>query len=219
MHFSHNLERLEKKLGYTFQDKKVLQEALSHPSAGGQSFQRLEFLGDRILGLVIAYWLYTHFPHETEGVLAKRLAYMVKRETLTQVAKDLNLSLVVAFEGSSSYQSRVMGDTCEALIAAVYLDGGLGVATSVIENLWAGFLSHQSPPPIDAKSALQEYLQSQKKGLPLYKDMSQKGPSHCPVFQIELSVTDGETFIGEGKSKRQAEQHAAQKALSHYQGA
>lgn len=217
MHFSLNLEGLEKKLGYSFQDKKLLQEALSHPSIGGRSFQRLEFLGDRILGLVVAWWLYRHFPHEAEGILAKRLAYMVKRETLTQVARDLNLSLSVTFEGSSSYQSRVMGDTCEALIAAIYLDGGLTAATAVIERLWTGFLS-QSPPPIDAKSALQEYLQSKKKGLPLYKDMSQKGPSHCPVFQIELSITDGGTFVGEGKSKRQAEQHAAQKALSHYQG-
>jgi len=216
MHFPQNLALFEKKIGYDFQDKNLLQGALNHPSAGGDVFQRLEFLGDRVLGLIIAHWLYSLFLKEDEGALAKRLAYMVKRETLTQVAKNLDLSSLVISEGCPSYQSRIMGDTCEALIGAIYLDGGLEIATRIVKKLWEPFVSHQESPPIDAKSALQEYLQSQKKGLPIYKDLSQTGPSHCPVFQIELIISPSERFIGEGKSKRQAEQHAAQKALSSY---
>ena len=109
-----------------------------------------------------------------------------------------------------------MGDTLEALIGAMYLDGGLESVTHVVKKLWAPFLTHQETPPIDPKSALQEYLQSKKKGLPTYKDLSQQGPSHCPVFQIEVIVSESERFVGEGKSKRQAEQQAAQKALSYY---
>ena len=216
MHFSQNLTTLEKRIGYTFQDKDLLQGALNHPSAGGKLFQRLEFLGDRVLGVVMACWLYDFFPHEEEGDLAKRLAYMVKRETLTKVAKDIDLSLCISYDGCPSYQGRIMGDTCEALIGAMYLDGGIDPVTRVVKKLWEPFLSHQETPPIDAKSALQEYLQSQKKGLPVYKDFSQKGPSHCPIFQIELVINESERFVGEGKSKRQAEQQAAQKALAYH---
>lgn len=216
MHLSQNLTHLEQRIGYTFQDKGLLQGALTHPSAGGELFQRLEFLGDRVLGLIMASWLYSFFDQEDEGPLAKRLAFMVKRETLTKVAKEIQLSLCISYDGCPSYQGRMMGDALEALIGALYLDGGLEPATQAVKKMWHPFLTHQEPPPIDPKSALQEYLQSKKRGLPTYKVLSQQGPSHCPVFQIEVIVSESERFVGEGKSKHQAEQQAAQKALSYY---
>jgi ribonuclease III len=209
---------LEKKLSYTFHDRTLLEKALTHPSAGGLRFQRLEFLGDRVLGLTIAHWLYELFPDDFEGHLTKRLANMVNRNALNRVAESLNLAQHITSDTEMAYNSRVMADCCEALLGAIYLDSGLSAAQKIIRAAWEPLLdNHATPPAIDAKSALQEYLQSQKHPLPCYHLVSQNGPSHSPIFHIRLDVNETQFFTGIGQSKREAEQIAAQHALDFYQ--
>jgi ribonuclease-3 len=217
---SSNIPSIESRLSYTFQDRNLLEKALTHPSAGGLFFQRLEFLGDRVLGLTIAQWLCEQFPNDPEGNLTKRLANMVNRTALNRVAQSLNLSLHIISDTETAYNSHVMADSCEALLGAIYLDTGLASAQTVIQTLWAPLLDeHTAPPSIDAKSALQEHLQGEKRPLPMYTLVSQAGPSHNPVFKIRLDIDAADHFMGTGKSKRDAEQHAAQCALNHYLGA
>ena len=212
------MNRLERKLGYFFSDQRLLHQALTHPSAGGRFFQRLEFLGDRVLGIIMAHWLYGLFPLESEGSLSKRFSRMVCRQTLTQLATQLGLAqeLTASDRVIAHQDTRVMADTCEAVIGAMYLDGGLEKAAGVVHTLWTPFLSKDVSPPVDAKSALQEYLQWKKKLLPSYLLLLQDGPSHCPLFQVQLIIDTDPPFIGTGKSKREAEQQAAQKALDFY---
>jgi len=211
---------IEMRLKYTFQDPSLLERALIHPSAGGQFFQRLEFLGDRVLGLSIAQWLYEQFPEDPEGKLTKRLANMVNRGALNRVAESLDLSQYIVSDTKTAYNSRVMADACEALLGAIYLDSGLTAAQQVIQFLWTPLLDeHTAPPAIDAKSALQEYLQGSKRSLPTYHLIAQMGPSHSPIFNIRLNIDATDSFVGMGKSKREAEQHAAGIALEHYMGA
>ena len=212
----HPISALEQILCYTFQDRTLLEKALTHPSAGGLRFQRLEFLGDRVLGLTIAHWLYELFPDD-EGYLTKRLANMVNRSALNRVAETLNLSQYIISDTEMAYHSRVMADCCEALLGAIYLDSGLMAAQTVIRTVWEPLLDdHATPPAVDAKSALQEYLQGLKRPLPQYHLMSQSGPSHNPVFNIRLDINKTQSFTGTGQSKREAEQIAAQVALNFY---
>ena len=212
-----SIDGLEQALSYTFQDRTLLEKALTHPSAGGLRFQRLEFLGDRVLGLVIAHWLYELFPDDFEGHLTKRLANMVNRTALNTVAQSLNLSHYILSDTEMMYHSRVMADCCEALLGAVYLDSGLQGAQTLIRRIWAPLLDdHAMPPVTDAKSALQEYLQGLKHPLPHYHLVSQNGPSHSPIFHIRLDINPTQSFTGTGQSKREAEQRAAQSALDFY---
>ena len=214
-----SIKTLEQRLSYTFQDRSLLEKALTHPSAGGLPFQRLEFLGDRVLGLIIAEWLYELFPNDFEGHLTKRLANMVNRSALNRVALSIDLSEYIVSDTKMAYHSRVMADCCEALLGAIYLDSGLDAVKTVIRMIWKPFLdAHESTPAIDAKSALQEYLQGIKYPLPQYRLISQSGPSHSPVFHIRLDINNGEYFTGMGQSKREAEQMAAQCALNFYLG-
>jgi ribonuclease-3 len=213
------MSSIENRIAYKFHDPVLLDHALNHPSCGGKFFQRLEFLGDRVLGLTIAQWLYEQFPNDPEGSLTKRLANMVNRSALNRVAQGLDLSHYVKYDTENTPNSRVMADACEAILGAVYLDSGFASAQSIIKKLWAGLLDESSTPPIDAKSALQEYLQGEKRPLPTYTLIGQKGPSHQPVFQTRLDIAPDESFTGTGLSKRDAEQQAAQCALDHYLGA
>jgi ribonuclease-3 len=207
---------IEDRINYTFQDPALLDQALTHPSCGGTFFQRLEFLGDRVLGLTIAQWLLDEFPNDPEGALTKRLANMVNRTALNRIAHSLDLGYYVKSDTESTRNSRVMADTCEAILGAIYLDTGLGSAQSVIKKLWINLLHECSLPPIDAKSALQEYLQGEKRPLPLYTLVGQRGPSHQPIFETRLDIAPDTSFTGTGQSKRDAEQQAAQCALDYY---
>ncbi len=205
---------LEKNLGYCFSDKSLLNAALIHTSSGGVSFQRLEFLGDRVLGCVIAEVLYEKYPSENEGQLAKRLAGAVQARTLHQLAGTLKLQKFLRFDGPPSYSHNVLADTCEAILGAIYLDGGFLQAKKVITHLWEPLLDAQELPPIDPKSELQEYLQADKKSLPVYEVLSQQGPSHSPLFRIRLIMEEGHIFYADGSSKKEAEQKVAAKALA-----
>jgi len=213
---------LLKDLNYSFKDSSLFSKALTHPSAlapgNGVDFERLEFLGDRVLGLVIANWLFQEFPHEREGDLAKRFTGLVRKETLYEVAIKMGLdrAMIMKRERSSSQEKRLetlLADGCEALIGGLYLDGGLEVVREVIHNFWAPYIGKTLSPPRDPKSILQEWVQSHGKTHPFYVVIESSGPAHAPRFIVEVQVDGFEPVQGEGSSKRLAEKDAAQRML------
>lgn len=217
----------EASLQYTFQDPRVLEEAMTHPSAlrhgKSHSYERLEFLGDRVLGLEIATLLYHESPDEAEGVLAKRFAGLVCRETLVSVAREVGIDKVVKYSNDKSANSTkqfetILADTCEALIAAIYLDGGIKAASHFIQTYWKKRLNIEMAPPLDAKTTLQEWAQSQKKKYPTYQVVNETGPAHAPHFIVSVQIEGLELLTGEGSSKRLAEQDAAEKMLIELRG-
>jgi len=208
-------------LGYKFRDASVLEEALTHRSlVSGRTigYERLEFLGDRVLGLVIADMLMDAFPSENEGALARRLAALVREETLAAVARDISLGAEIRLgPGESDSGGRennaLLADACEALIAAIYRDGGLAAARRFIEANWRGRLAAEVEPPQDAKSALQEWAQARAIPLPIYKVVEREGPDHAPVFTVSVEVAGKPAASASGSSKRNAEQAAARALL------
>jgi ribonuclease III len=217
------MKNLEKKLGYTFKNISFLEKALTHPSAlppgQGIDFERLEFLGDRVLGLIVATWLFKEFPREKEGDLAKRFTGLVRKETLVEVALSIHLdqAMVMKREKSSSQKKRLetlLADGCEALIGALYLEGGLEAAQSFIYQHWENYLKGNFEPPRDPKSLLQEWVQSRGKHHPKYVVIKSSGPAHAPQFVVEVRVEGFDPMQGEGSSKRLAEQDAAQNMLN-----
>lgn len=208
---------LQDRLGYTFVTPLLLHNALIHPSAGGgDQFQRLEFLGDRVLALAIAHDLFKTFANASEGHLAKRLVACVKKEALLYVAQTLKLPELTTVGGPSISHARVHADVCEAVLGAVYLDGGFDAAHQVIQRLWRPFFDNADHDlPIDAKSLLQEQLQAEGFGLPIYTVVQRTGPSHAPEFtvQVHFNTPQGPRhYQGIAQSKRQAEQNAAWQA-------
>lgn len=210
-------------LGYTFKNVKLFQQALAHPSAlapgQGIDFERLEFLGDRVLGLVVAAWLFEEFPDEKEGDMAKRFTGLVRKETLVDVAKVLGLNQIMLMKREKSFSQNkrldtILADGCEALIGALYLDGGLKVVRSFIYQHWKGYLRNTPEPPCDSKSILQEWVQGQGKAHPQYLVLESSGPAHAPHFVVEVHIEDLEPVRGEGSSKRLAEKEAAQRMLN-----
>lgn len=204
-------------LGYTFTDKALLDSALSHPSTGGYSsrqYERMEFLGDRVLGIVIADWIYERFPNDAEGSLNRRFTGLVNRWALADIARTIGLDkAVILADGENEQQLRqqpaLLANTLEALIAAIYLDGGLEPARAFIHKHWENLLSETRKPPKDPKTALQEWTQGRSLGLPDYQVLERTGPSHAPFFRMSVTVGDNEPGIGEGTSKRAAEMEAA----------
>jgi len=212
------LKDLEERIGYRFTDRELIVRALSHASAaltqGTIGYERLEFLGDRVLGLVIADLLYHRFPSEPEGDLAMRLNALVRAETCAEVARELDIGSAIRLSKGEeragvSNRSSVLSDVIEALIAALYLDDGLARARSFIETHWLPKLDAMGAPPRDAKTELQEWAQSLQKGLPVYKAIGRSGPDHAPIFEVEVKVAGILPLTGTGPSKRTAEQAAA----------
>lgn len=213
------MKSLEKDIGYIFKNKSLLEKALTHPSmlppGQGVDFERFEFLGDRVLGLVIASWLFKEFPQEKEGDLAKRFAALVQKETLVKVARTIKLdSVMVMKQEKSSSQNKcletLLADGCEALICALYLEGGFEAAKSFIQRYWQDYLKETNTPPCDPKSILQEWAQAQGKTHPLYVVLQASGPAHAPCFTVEVRIEGFDPVQGKGSSKRQAEKEAAQ---------
>ncbi len=207
-------------LGYTFRDAGLLALALSHPSLGkNASNQRLEFLGDAVLGLVITEMLYTLYPTEQEGDLARRLAALVRGETLAKIAEDvglgdaLQLSASEANSGGRKAASN-LEDALEALIGALYLDGGLEAAKQFITLRWHALANTLSSPPKDAKTALQEWAQARSLPVPEYTVLEQTGPAHAPEFTVRVLVVGYPPEQAAAASKRAAEQTAATRLLA-----
>jgi len=216
---------LEEILGYTFSSPQLLTLALTHSSLAKcraereQTNQRLEFLGDRVLGLVVAGMIYEAFPDEEEGAMARRHTALVRKEALARVAKNLALGKFILMapseeESGGRDNDALLADTCEAIIAALFMDGGLGTAEAFIRRHWTVLMSQDLTPPKDAKTTLQEYVQSKGMNLPTYREALREGPPHDPVFTIEVSIDNGDTMPGTGRSKRQAEQLAATAMLA-----
>ena len=210
---------LEQKIGYQFKNKSFLKDALTHPSKWHKNrpsaYERLEFLGDRVLGLVVAELLIKRFPQEAEGALAKRLTGLVREESLTRVAQEIEIaaSLDVAGEDSANYSPAVLADACEALIGALYLDGGLDAAAAFIQKHWKNIIAENVTPPEDPKNKLQEYVQARGWPLPLYEVIDKAGPAHNPHFKVRVTIEKQGPAIGEGPSRRAAEKAAAQLVL------
>jgi ribonuclease III len=212
---------LETRLGHVFRDKALLQAALTHPSLaglkGGRSlgtYERLEFLGDRVLGLIVAEMLYRMFPQEDEGALARRFAELVRRESIARISAGIGLGrhlrLAASEAGSGGRDNpALLADAGEAVIAALYLDGGLEAARRFVEPAWQPLVAEEIKPPQDAKTALQEWAQGQGLALPAYTLVSTAGPAHEPRFEVEVRVEGHGKATGSGKSKRAAEQAAA----------
>jgi ribonuclease-3 len=210
---------LEQTIGYRFKDKELLTRALTHISAlaGGSrtgSYQRLEFLGDHVLGLVISAMLYEAFPKGDEGELSRRLADLVRRETCADVARAINLGDAMRLGASESNaggrnRTAILADVCEALIGAVFLDGGYDKATALVERLWGDRMRASSCPLRDPKTMLQEWAQARGLPTPVYREIERIGPHHSPEFRIAVTLPDREPAEGRGRSKRVAEQAAA----------
>ena len=187
---------------------------MTHASVGGaESNERLEFLGDRVLGLLIAEVLIARFPHESEGVLAPRFNALVRKETCAAVAREqgMDKAVIVAPSERVLIAAAILADACEALIAALYLDGGLDAARKFVTRAWAKHLDALSADMRDAKTALQEWAQSAKGGrvTPAYELLGRSGPDHAPRFRVAVRVKGMSAAEGEGASKREAEQAAA----------
>jgi ribonuclease-3 len=215
------LARLAEALGHSFADASLLRLALTHSSASARGLaanERLEFLGDRVLGLAIADLLYRRFAGEEEGDLARRFAVLVSRESLAQVAGQIGLAPCLALargeeDSGGRANPAILADACEAVIAALYLDGGLSTAQRFIEREWAGLVEQDRRPPQDAKTALQEWAQGAGRKLPSYVVVASTGPAHDPLFTVEVRVERLPAASGTGRSKRAAEQAAAAEAL------
>lgn len=204
---------LEQKLEHTFKDQKLLERALTHrsqkTSKNQESFERLEFLGDRVLGLVIAEKLYLDFLYEDEGVLAKRLASLVSKESCGKVAHLLDISSVIkAAQNDVTPTSHILSDAVEAIIGAIFLDDGFHTAKRAVLSLWSPLFLEQSAPPIDYKTTLQEWSQKHFGTIPTYTVLSSSGPAHAPEFLVEVQVGP-HAATASGNTKRAAETKAA----------
>ena len=216
-----DLAALEDKLGHRFADPALLKRALTHASAASSlSNERLEFLGDRVLGLVVAETLHARYPHESEGKLTVKLHALVRAEACAKVAEAVGLPAYVHLAGPSFDNARaraaILSDVCEAVIAALYLDGGMTASRAFIEHHWAEMFDDpgQGAEMRDAKTRLQEWAQGRGLPAPAYRETGRIGPAHAPHFVIEVSVEGMAPETGEGGSKREAEQDAAAKLLA-----
>jgi ribonuclease-3 len=217
-----DLEGLERTLGHRFTDRALLQAALRHSSVApgartrkqGDHFERLEFLGDRVVGLAIADLLLARFPRESEGDLARRHAALVSRTTLAQLAEKIDLGPQLHLtrgedETGGRSKPTVLADALEALVGAIYRDGGLEPARAFVARLYESELDGAGRPPRDPKTELQEWAQGKGLPLPSYRIVRTEGPAHQPSFRVEVSVRGEEPVVAEGTSKQAAERAAA----------
>lgn len=214
--------KLEEAIGHTFKDKDLIVSALTLASGSKRAaYERLEFLGDRVLGLVIAEMLYTNFPDEFEGDLAKRHTELVRAETAVKVATDIKL--LPALYIAKSEECNIMAnpkaylcDCLEAVIGAIYLDGGFAKARDFVLSKFTSLMKQRKTPPQDSKSALQEWAQGKGLPLPLYKVESISGPEHSPLFVVSVQVEGFAKVISSGISKKKSEQQAAKAFLTEH---
>lgn len=215
--------RLEERIGYEFSEYDVLERALTHASVRKNSddafhYERLEFLGDRVLGVCIAEMIFKKFPDAEEGELSLRLNALVKGKTLAEISDRLQLHEFIRTGGdlkqlTGKRMQSIRADVLEALIASIYLDGGLSAAAAFIERFWATRIDDKNSARRDSKTALQEWTHSKKMGTPKYQEVERSGPDHDPEFTVRVLVNGLETVTGNGRSKRAAEQDAARQLL------
>ena len=213
------IEDIEKKLKIKFKDTNLLNQSLTHKSYDKNiNNEKLEFLGDRVLGFVIAKKLLELYPNEKEGILDKKLASLVNKKKCYEVCKFLQLNKVIKTNTSTkennTIEDKIISDTCEAIIGAIFLDQGIIVAEKIILYLWSTDLKNSINTEIDAKTRLQEHSLKEFKVLPIYKLLESKGPHHKPIFKIQVKIKNSKPEFGTGSSKKIAEQNAASKLMN-----
>ena len=209
---------LEKKIKINFKDKDLLIRSLTHKSFDKNiNNEKIEFLGDRVLGLVIAKKLLEIYPDEKEGILDKKYASLVNKKTCLEIAKKIDLQKFILTLNVKTkkniVEDKVIADSCEALIGSIYLDKGFNIVEKFILNLWSDHIKNSIVTQIDAKTKLQEYSLKKFKKLPIYKMISNTGPRHKPIFKVAVKLINTKFYFSEGKSKKEAEQNAANECL------
>ena len=213
-----NYQDLQKKINVKFKNLDLLIQSLTHKSFDTKkNYEKMEFLGDRVLGLVIAKKLLETYPDEKEGILDKKFASLVNKNTCLEIAKKINLEkYILTFNPNNKkikIEDKIISDSCEALIGAIYLEKGLASAEKVILDLWKNNIIDSIITQIDAKTKLQELSLKNFKKLPIYKLISNTGPRHKPSFKVGVKLPNSKYFFGLGKSKKDAEQNAAIECL------
>jgi ribonuclease-3 len=213
-----NYQSLEKKINIKFKNTNLLIQSLTHKSHNSlKNNEKIEFLGDRVLGLVIAKKLLEIYPDEKEGILDKKFASLVNKRTCLEIAKNINLEkYILTFNPNNKkvkIEDKIISDCCEALIGALYLDKGLNITEKIILDLWKNHIKKSVVTQIDAKTKLQELALKNFKKLPIYKLISNTGPRHKPLFKVGVKLPNTKYFIALGKSKKDAEQNAAIECL------
>ena len=211
---NNKISLLEKKIGINFKDKKLLIKSLTHKSFNSHNnYEKLEFLGDRVLGLVISKTLLEIFPEDKEGSLDKKLASLVNRKKCCEISKKLNLENYIVTGNIRSkknkIEDKIISDACEALIGAIYLDQGLSSVEKFILKFWKSSLNLNIKDQVDAKTKLQEYSLKKYKILPKYKLLSNSGPHHKPIFKVSVNIQNLKSANATGASKKDAQQKAA----------
>ena len=206
--------KLEKKINYKFKNRNLLTKSLTHKSFDKiNNNEKIEFLGDRVLGLIIAKKLLEIYPGEKEGILDKKYASLVNKKTCFEIAKSVNLqNFILIFNPKNKsviIEDKVISDSCEALIGAIYLDRGYNYTEKIILNLWKEKIRESVITQVDAKTKLQEFSLKKFKKLPIYKTISNTGPRHKPTFKVAVKLQNTKFYNGDGKSKKEAEQNAA----------
>jgi len=213
-----NYKVLEKKIKVNFSDKELLIQSLTHKSFDKKNNnEKVEFLGDRVLGLVIAKKLLEIYPNEKEGILDKKFASLVNKRTCLEISKKLQLQKYVLTLNSKNnknvIEDKILADSCEALIGSIYLDKGYTVVEKTILGLWSDHIKQSVITQVDAKTKLQEFSLKKFKRLPIYKIVSNTGPRHKPLFKVGVKLMNTKFYFSDGKSKKDAEQNAATKCL------
>jgi ribonuclease-3 len=213
-----SISKLEQIINIKFKDQNLLKKSLVHKSHDSElNNEKLEFLGDRVLGLVLAKKLLKIYPDDKEGIIDKKFSNLVNKKTCLIIARKLELSNFIitsgSYKGSSRADDKIISDGLEALLGAIFLDQGIAVVEKFILNIWGEFLDKSSVTKIDAKTQLQEFSLKKYKILPIYKINKQSGPQHNPIFKVEVQITNSKKFYATGPSKKDAQQNAAKKLL------
>ena len=213
------LNKLEHKIGIKFKNKDLLAKSLIHKSHNSnENNEKLEFLGDRVLGLVFAKNLLKIYPNDKEGIIDKKFANLVNKKTCLLIARKLELKKFIitggSYKGLSRSDDKIISDGLEALLGAVFLDQGMNTVEKFILNVWGEFLEKSTETKIDAKTQLQEYSLKKFKTLPIYTIQKQSGPQHSPIFKVSVNIKNSKKLYASGTSKKNAQQNAAQKLLT-----
>ena len=212
------IEDIEKNLKIKFKDKNLLIQSLTHKSYDKNiNNEKLEFLGDRVIGLIISKKLITLYPNEDEGIIDKKFASLVNKKTCAKVFRSLQLKKFIktgsSFKTLRSSDERILSDTCEALIGSIYLDQGFSNTEKFVLKIWKHFINESKVIEIDPKTKLQEFSLKKFKKLPIYKTVKKLGPNHNPFFEVNVQIQNSKKFHGEGNSKKIAQQNAALKLI------
>jgi ribonuclease-3 len=212
------LNKLQQKINIKFKDQKLLAKSLVHKSHNNlENNEKLEFLGDRVLGLVFAKILLKIYPNDKEGTIDKKFANLVNKKTCLLVAKKLELKKFIvtggSYKGLSRSDDKIISDGLEALLGAIYLDQGMNVVEKFILKSWSEFLDKSVVTLVDSKTQLQEYSLKKFKKLPVYTIQKQSGPQHSPIFKVEVKIENSKKHYASGTSKKDAQQNAAKKLL------